>query len=203
MAEQKEIDPNALIMPTFNMGGFELPDKGSIKDGTGTLMIFTGEIKACGENESGLQFVAHQAGDESKIARIYCNTKANKGLSQIMGIGAATGVFGKIAEKRAAAGKKPICDANGASTAKVLQAPQFHEQLRKEIAGCKALCTIVHKPAKPYKDKETGEEKEGFEQAEIKEVAPAGNSNQPTPATATTSNAAADIAPDDEDAWEE
>ena len=97
------------------------------------------------------------------------------------------------------AGKKSILSDTGTVKTKILQDPKFHEQLRQEIEGCCVLCAITHSPAKPYTDEETGEEKEGFPQANIGKIAPA-DTKVDTPAkTAATSAAASETAPDDED----
>jgi CDGSH-type Zn-finger protein len=201
MSDVKELDPNAEIGGTDDMGGFELPRLGKIKDGTGVLMEFTGEIKLS-KKENGLIFHAADADDSSKKATIYCGLKDNKGLSQIVGIGKNSGVFEKINTKRIAAGKKSILSDNGTVKTKILQDAKFHEQLRAEIEGCKVICDITHSPAKPYKDEETGEEKEGFPNANIGKIAPA-DTKQVTPAKAAATGAAASETAPVDDEWED
>jgi CDGSH-type Zn-finger protein len=201
MSDVKELDPNAEIGGTDDMGGFELPRLGKIKDGTGVLMEFTGEIKLS-KKENGLIFHAADADDSSKKATIYCGLKDNKGLSQIVGIGKNSGVFEKINAKRIAAGKKSILSDNGTVKTKILQDAKFHEQLRAEIEGCKVICDITHSPAKPYKDEETGEEKEGFPNANIGKIAPA-DTKQVTPAKAAATGAAASETAPVDDEWED
>ena len=201
MSDTKELDPNAEIDGTDDMGGFELPRCGKIKDGTGVLMEFTGEIKLS-KKGNGLIFHAEDADDLNKKATIYCGTKDNKGLSQIVGIGKASGVFEKINAKRLAAGKKSILSETGTVKTKILQEPKFHEQMRQEIVGCKVLCDITHSPAKPYIDDETGEEKEGFPNANIGKIASADTKVETPAKAAVTSAAATEIAPDDEE-WED
>ena len=195
MSTEKELDPNAEISGTDDMGGFELPRVGKIKDGTGVLMEFTGEIKLS-KKENGLIFHAGDADDLSKKATIYCGIKDNKGLSQIVGIGKNSGVFEKINKKRIAAGKKSIISDNGTVKTKILQDSRFHEQMRDEIKGCRVLCDITHSPAKPYTDEDTGEEKEGFPQANIGRIAPA-DAKVETKAAAANS----DMAPEDDDGF--
>ena len=199
MSDVKDLDPNTEIGGTNDMGGFELPREGKISEGTGVLMEFTGEIKMS-KKGNGLIFHAGDADDMSKKATIYCGLKDNRGLSQIVGIGKASGVFAKINAKRLEAGKKSIVSATGTVKTKILQDAKFHEQMRQEIKGCKVLCDISHSPAKPYID-EDGNEKEGFENANIGKIAPA-DTKQETPAkVASTKAANTDTAPDDED-WE-
>lgn len=200
MSTEKELDPNAEIDGTDDMGGFELPRLGNIKAGTGVLMEFTGEIKLS-KKENGLIFHAGDADDLSRKATIYCGIKDNKGLSQIVGIGKASGVFEKINTKRVAAGKKSILSATGTVKTKILQDAKFHEQLRAEIEGCRVLCDITHSPAKPYTDEETGEEKEGFPQANIGKIAPADTKVDTKAATASKAGAASETAPEDDDGF--
>jgi hypothetical protein len=71
---------------------------------------------------------------------------------------------------------------NGTVKTKILQEPKFHEQMRAEIEGLQILCTITHSKATPYKDKETGEEKEGFPQANIGKIAAPGSVEKSTKA---------------------
>jgi len=198
---ERELDPNAEIGGTDDMGGFELPRCGKIKDGTGVLMEFTGEIKLS-KKKNGLVFHAGDADDPSKKATIYCGLKDNRGLSQIVGIGKASGVFEKINAKRAAAGKKPLLSESGTIKTKTLQNDKFHEQMRQEIVGCRVLCDITHSPPKPYKDEETGEEKEGFANANIGKIAPADTKVETPAKAAATTAAGTDTAPNDEE-WED
>lgn len=199
MSEEKALDPNSEIDGTDDMGGFELPRVGSIKAGTGVLMEFTGEIKLS-KKENGLIFHAGDADDLTRKATIYCGIKDNKGLSQIVGIGKASGVFEKINNKRINAGKKSILSDKGTVKTKILQDAKFHEQLRAEIEGCRVLCDITHSPATPYTD-DDGVEKEGFPQANIGKIAPA-DTKQVTPAKeAAGSAAASDTAPNDDDGF--
>ncbi len=200
MSENKELDPNAEIDGTDDMGGFELPRCGKIKDGTGVLMEFTGEVKLS-KKKNGLVFHAGDADDMSKKATIYCGLKDNKGLSQMVGIGKASGVFAKINEKRKKAGKKSILSDTGMVKTKILQDTRFHEQLSQEIAGCRILCDITHSPAVPYTD-DDGNEKEGFPNANIGKIAPAGTKVD-TPAKVAANDAvASETAPADEE-WDE
>ncbi len=201
MSETKALDPNAEIDGTDDMGGFELPDCGKIKDGTGVLMEFSGEIKLS-KKGNGLVFHAGAADDTSKKATIYCGTKDNKGLSMIVGIGKASGVFEKINSKRIAAGKKSILSDKGTVKTKILQDPRFHEQMRQEIKGCQVLCDITHSPATPYIDEDTGIEKEGFPNANIGKIAPADTKVETPAKAAAATTAASDTAPDDEE-WED
>lgn len=199
MSEGKALDPNAEIEGTEDMGGFELPRCGNIKAGTGVLMEFSGEIKLS-KKGNGLVFHAGDADDTSKKATIYCGIKDNKGLSQIVGIGKASGVFEKINAKRIAAGKKSILSDTGTVKTKILQDAKFHEQMRAEIEGCRVLCDITHSPATPYTD-DDGVEKEGFPNANIGKIAPA-DTKQVAPAKAAAGEAASkETAPDDE--WED
>jgi hypothetical protein len=197
---EKTLDPNAEIDGTDDMGGFELPRLGNIKEGTGVLMEFTGEIPNCGENDLSLGFELAEADDPSKKAKIFCKTTTNQGLSRIVGIGKDSGVFKKINDKRVAAGKKSILSETGTVKTKILQDKKFHEQLRAEIAGCKILCTITHSPAKPYEDKESGEMKEGFPQANIGKIA-ASDAKQGTANATTTAAANSDVAPESDDGF--
>lgn len=199
MSDVKELDPNAEVGGTDDMGGFELPRLGKIKDGTGVLMEFTGEIKLS-KKENGLIFHAGDADDSSKKATIYCGIKDNKGLSQIVGIGKASGVFEKINAKRLKAGKKSILSETGTVKTKILQDGKFHEQMRAEIVGCKVLCDITHSPAEAYTD-DDGVEKDGFPQANIGKIAPADTKVEKTAVAAGNEKAAGDTAPDDE--WED
>jgi CDGSH-type Zn-finger protein len=194
MTEEKQLDPNAEIEGTEDMGGFELPRVGSMKGGDPVLMEFTGEIKLS-KKENGLIFHAGDADDLSRKATIYCGIKDNKGLSQIVGIGKASGVFEKINTKRVKAGKKSILSESGTVKTKILQDAKFHEQLRQEIEGCRVLCDITHSPAKPYTDEDTGEEKEGFPQANIGKIAPADAKVEGK----TKAAAGSDTAPDGDD----
>lgn len=168
------VDLNASdeIEASEDMGGFTLPPEGSIKDGTGIVMEFTGEITLCGEDKDCLQFVLSYIDDPSAIANIFCKTSSQSGLSKIVGIGRDSGVFNKIDKKRIAKNKSPIQTADGKVKVKILTDSKFHEQMRKEIVGCRILCNINHTEAKPYKDKKTGELKEGFPQANISKIAP-------------------------------
>ncbi|RLC36617.1 hypothetical protein DRH27_04965, partial [Candidatus Falkowbacteria bacterium] len=195
----KELDPNAEIGGTDDMGGFELPRCGNIKAGTGVLMEFSGEIKLS-KKKNGLIFHAGDADDTSKKATIYCGIKDNKGLSQIVGIGKASGLFEKINSKRIAAGKKSILSETGTVKTKTLQNPQFHEQMRAEIEGCRVLCDITHSPATPYTD-DDGVEKEGFPNANIGKIAPADTKVETKAAAASTKAANVETAPDDDDGF--
>lgn len=202
MSTEKALDPNAEIGGTDDMGGFELPRLGKIKDGTGVLMEFTGEIKLS-KKENGLIFHAADADDSGKKATIYCGIKDNKGLSQIVGIGKASGVFEKINAKRIAAGKQSILSEAGTVKTKLLQNTKFHEQMRAEIEGCRVLCDITHSPAEPYTD-DDGVEKEGFPQANIGKIAPADTKVEKPAAAAANSAAAKDTAPaGTDDEWED
>lgn len=160
------------IEASEDMGGFTLPPEGKISDGSGVLMEFTGEIKLCGEDKDCLQFVLAYIDDPSAMANIFCKTSTQSGLSKIVGIGRDSGVFDKIDKKRIAKSKDPIQSADGKVKVKILDDAKFHEQMRKEIEGCRILCTINHTEAKPYVDKDTGETKEGFPQANISKIAP-------------------------------
>lgn len=168
------VDLNASdeIEASEDMGGFTLPPEGKISDGTGVLMEFTGEIKLCGPDEDCLMFVLGYIDDPSAIANIFCKISTQSGLSKIVGIGRDSGVFDKIDKKRIAKSKSPIQSSDGKVKVKILGDSKFHEQMRKEIEGCRILCTINHTEAKPYKDKDTGEEKEGSPQANISKIAP-------------------------------
>jgi hypothetical protein len=168
-----ELSGSEEIGGTDDMGGFTLPPIGSIAKGNGVLMCFTGEITVCGEDDSGLLFELEYADDPSAKAKIYCKTTAQAGLSKIVGIGRDSGVFDKIDKYRISNNKKPIQSSEGKVKAKTLMDPKFMNQMRKEIVGCSVLCTITHSPAKPYEDKETGEMKDGFPQANISKIAPA------------------------------
>lgn len=163
------------IEASEDMGGFTLPPEGSIKDGAGVLMEFTGEIKSCvsDEGKKGLLFDLFYSDDPSARAKVYCSLETQSGLKKIVGIGRDSGVFDKIDKKRIAKDKKPIQSSTGTVVVKILTDSKFHEQMRKEIEGCRILCTINHTEAKPYKDKDTGEEKEGFPQANISKIASA------------------------------
>ena len=200
MSEDKQLDPNAEIGGTDDMGGFELPRIGSMKAGNPVLMEFSGEIKLS-KKENGLIFHAGDADDTSRKATIYCGIKDNKGLSQIVGIGKASGVFEKINSKRVAAGKKSILSDNGTVKTKILQDAKFHEQMRAEIEGCRVLTDITHSPAKPYTDEETGEEKEGFPQANIGKIYPADAKVESKAKTAAGNKAASETAPEDDDGF--
>lgn len=200
MATEKELDPNEEIDGTDDMGGFELPPVGDISKGTGTLMVFSGEIKNCGENDKSLGFELGWAEDPSQKARIFCKTTTPQGLGRIVGIGKTSGVFAKINAKRIAAGKSAIMSEDGKVKTKILQEPKFHEQLRAEIEGLQVICTITHSKATPYTDKVTGEEKEGFPQANIGKIAAPGSQIKAT--KAATTQAAGTDAGSNED-WEE
>ncbi len=202
MSNPEVLDPNAEIMGTDDMGGFELPPVGDIKDGTGVIMVFTGEIADCGENNQSLGFELGYVDDPSRKARVFCKTTTSQGLSRIVGLGKNSGVFKKINDKRVKGGKTSILTANGGVKTKILQDAKFHAQLRAEIEGCTLLCTITHSDAKPYTDKETGEEKEGFPQANITKTAPA-DAKAATKATAKGATVTPDAAGGDEEEWEE
>lgn len=195
MSTEKELDPNAEIGGTDDMGGFELPRVGSMKAGNPVLMEFTGEIKLS-KKENGVIFHIGDADNLSRKATIYCGIKDNKGLSQIVGIGKASGVFEKINAKRVKAGKKSILSDNGTVKTKILQDVKFHEQMRQEIEGCRVLCDITHSPAKPYTDEETGEEKEGFPQANIGKIYPIDAKVEGKPAAGNS-----EVAPEDNDGF--
>jgi hypothetical protein len=200
MSADKELDPNAEIEGTNDMGGFELPRLGKISEGTGVLMEFTGEIKLS-KKGNGLIFHAGDADDSSRKATIYCGIKDNRGLSQIVGIGKASGVFEKINVKRLAAGKKSILSEKGTVKTKLLQNAKFHEQMRAELEGCRVLCDITHSPATPYKDEDTGEEKEGFPQANIGKIVPPDTKQEPAAAKAAAGAADKETAPEDDDGF--
>jgi len=174
------LDKNAEIDGSEDMGGFSLPPEGNIAKGSGVLMEFTGDITLCGEDKDCLMFDLCYTDDPSAKARIFCKTSTQAGLSKIVGIGRDSGVFNKIDKKRISQNKAPIQSADGKVKVKILTDSKFHEQLRKEIAGCTILCTITHSEAKPYTDKETGEEKEGFPQANISKIAPSNSKAAPT-----------------------
>jgi CDGSH-type Zn-finger protein len=165
----EELDLNAEIEGTEDMGGFEMPPEGNIEEGTGVLMEFTGEIKPCGEDDQSLGFELAWIDNPSAKARIFCKTTTNQGLGRIVGIGNASGVFKKIDAKRTKAGKSGILSEKGTVKTKILVEPKFQEQLRQEIEGCVVLCSISHSEAKPYTDKD-GVEKEGFPQANINKI---------------------------------
>ncbi len=198
MSDSKELDPNEEIGGTDDMGGFELPPVGNIKDGTGTLMEFTGEIKECGEDDNSLGFALVWAEDSSRKANIFCKTTTSQGLNRIVGIGKSSGVFEKINAKRVKAGKTAILSEAGTVKTKILQDAKFHEQLRAEIEGCQILCNITHSPAKPYTDKVTGEEKDGFPQANIGKIAAPGDAPKKAGKAASTEKSSGD-----DDEWEE
>jgi CDGSH-type Zn-finger protein len=185
------------------MGGFELPPLGNITDGTGTVMVFSGEIKVCGEDEKSLGFELGWDEDDSQKARIFIKTTSPQGLKRLMGIGTQSGVFEKINAKRVKAGKKPILSDKGTVKTKILQDAKFHEQLRQEIEGCKILCTITHSPAKPYEDKVSGEMKEGFPQANIGKIAAPGSVKKSTKAATEESGGGGGGSGSDDDEWED
>ena len=166
---------NEEIGGNSDVGGFSLPPEGNIAKGRGVLMEFTGEIKLCGDAEDCLMFVLSYADDPSAKANIFCKVSTQAGLSKIVGIGRDSGVFDRIDKKRLKANKTPIQSSDGKVKVKVLTDPKFHEQMRKEIEGCSVLCSINHTEAKPYKDKDTGEEKEGYPNANISKIASAKN----------------------------
>lgn len=168
-----DLNKNEEIDGSDDMGGFTLPPEGNITKGTGVKMEFTGEIKSCVSKESkkGLLFDLVYYDDPSARARVYCSIDSQPGLAKIVGIGRESGVFNKIDKKRIAQNKTPIQSSDGKVKVKILTDLKFHEQLRKEIAGCTIICTINHTEAKPYVDKETGETKEGFPQANISKIA--------------------------------
>jgi hypothetical protein len=167
MSDLKDSDE---ITGTCDMGGFTLPPEGSIAKGTAVLMCFTGEVTVCGDEENGLLFECEYADDPSAKTKIYCNKDKQSGLSMIVGIGQQSGTFDKIDKVRIAGGKQPIQNAKGKVTVKTLTHPKFMAQMRKELVGTSAYCTITHSPAKPYEDKKTGEMKEGFAQANISKL---------------------------------
>jgi CDGSH-type Zn-finger protein len=171
----EELKASDEIEGSEDMGGFTLPPEGNIAKGSGVLMEFTSEIKSCvsDEGKKGLLFNVVYCDDPSARAMIYCSLETQSGLAKIVGIGRDSGVFDRIDKKRIAQSKTPIQSADGKVKVKNLTNEKFHEQLRKEIEGCSILCTINHTEAKPYKDKDTGEEKEGFPQANISKIASA------------------------------
>ncbi len=171
---EEHIDENEELEGTDDMGGFELPPVGNIDKGTGVLMEFTGEIKECGENNESLGFELCSVDNPGAKARIFCKTTSTSGLKRIIGIGKNSGLFDKIEKKRKKAGKKSILGPKGGVVPKILRDSKFQDQMRNEIEGCTVLCTITHSEAKPYTDKETGEEKEGFPQANIGKIATPG-----------------------------
>ena len=158
------------ISSSDDMGGFTLPPEGNILKGTGVKMQFTGEIKDSKPDGKGLTFKLVYCDDPTARANIYCNNQQT-GLAKIVGIGKHSGLFDKIDKIRIARGKTPIQSANGNVTVKILMDSKFRQQMRKEIEGLAILCTINHTEAKPYKDEDTGEEKEGFPQANISKIA--------------------------------
>jgi len=168
----EELDGSLEITGTDDMGGFSLPPEGNIEKGTGVHMVFNGEIKECGNDEKGRQFELVYVDDSNAKARLYCDSTSQAGLSKLVGIGSDSGAFDKIDKKRIAGGKKPIQSPEGNVVVKVLTGPKFLNQLRKEINGCSVLCSINISPAKPYKDKKSGETKEGYPQANITKIAP-------------------------------
>ena len=198
------LDPSQEIGGTDDMGGFELPPEGNIKDGNGTGMEFTGEIKVCGEDDKSLGFELAWIEDDSRKAKIFCKTITTQGLSRIVGIGQASGVFDKINTARLAAGKSSILSEKGTVKTKTLQNAQFHEQMRQEIKGLRILCTITHSDAKPYKDKISGEEKEGFAQANIGKIAPYTGKGQAaqTAGSAGSDKVSEDTNPNDNDGFD-
>jgi len=206
MATEREVDPNEEIGGTTDMGGFVLPPEGNVKEGTGTLMEFTGEISECGPDKKSLGFELGWAEDLSQKAHIYIKWTSPQGLARLVGIGQQSGLFDKIDKKRAEKGKKPIQSEKGTVKSKILMDPVFHEQMRSEIEGLQVLCSITHKPAEPYTDKETGMEKEGFPKADIGMLV---NPKNAPKATQKTENAkAATSAPDAgesdaDDDWED
>lgn len=168
MSELNDADE---IGGTTDMGGFNMPPEGSIKDGTAVLMCFTGEIKVCGDEEDGLLFESEYADDPSAKCNMYCKVTTQAGLTKIVGIGLESGVFDKIDKIRIAATppKQPIQSDKGTVKVKILTGPKFMAQMRKEIVGCSVYCTITHSEAKPYVDKE-GVTKDGFPQANISKI---------------------------------
>ncbi len=197
---ERELDANEEIGGTDDMGGFELPPPGNISEGTGQLMEFTGEITDCGEDKTSLGFELEWAEDPSRKAWIYCKTTTQAGLTRIVGLGTNSGVFDKIDKKRKKANKKAIRSDEGKVVVKILKDPKFHAQLRQEIAGCQILCSITHSPAKAYKDKETGEEKEGFPKANITKIAAPGKAAKK--AAAPDASASGGGTSDKEDDWD-
>ena len=197
-----ELDKNEEIGGSNDMGGFALPPEGNIAKETGVRMEFTGEIKLCGADNDCLQFILAYVDDPTAKANIFCKTSAQAGLTKIVGIGRDSGVFNKIDKKRIAQNKTPIQTSDGKVKVRILTDPKFHEQLRKEIEGCAILCTITHSEAKAYVDKDSGETKEGFPQANISKIAPAGGKFTPnTPGTPATEEKSVTAKEDDED-WD-
>lgn len=203
MTIEKELDPNEEIQGTDDMGGFELPPVGNIADGTGVRMIFTGEIADCGEGNKSLGFELAYEDDTSRKTKIFCKTTTTQGLSRVVGLGKNSGVFKKINDKRVKAGKTSILTASGGVKTKILQDAKFHNQLRAEIEGCILLCTITHSDAKPYKDKDSGEMKEGFPQANITKTAPAEGSAATKATAKDAAVSSPDAASNDAEEWEE
>jgi hypothetical protein len=163
------LDPNEEILPTGDMGGYELPPLGSLADGKPTFMEFTGQITNCGENNMSLGFELVWVEDHTRKAYAYYKTTTKLGCSRILGMAVYSGALEKINNKRIAAGKQPIAKV----VPKIIQDKKFQEQLRQEIEGCVVACTVTHSPAEAYIDKETGERKEGFAKANIVNVEPA------------------------------
>lgn len=201
-----DLDKNEEIGGSEDMGGFTLPPEGNIVKGSGVLMEFTGEIKLCGPDKDCLQFMLVYTDDLSAMANIFCKTSTQAGLAKIVGIGRDSGVFDKIDKKRISQNKTPIQSSDGKVKVKILTDSKFHEQLRKEIEGCKILCTITHTEAKPYVDKESGETKEGFPQANISKIASAKKAATNVTSQKNTANATKDKSGDnaggDDEEWD-
>ncbi len=107
-------------------------------------------------------------------------------------------MFEKINKKRITAGKTPILSEKGTVKTKIITDKRFQDQLRVEIEGCQLLCTITHSPATPYTDKVTGEEKDGFPQANIGKIAAPGTKQESATKKSSDGNADGDDWDDNE-----
>lgn len=154
-------------------GGFTMPPEGDIDKGTGVLMQFTGVIEPSKKNPENWGFEVAYIDDPNAKTRIYTDGTKQAGLIKRVDIGVMSGVFDRIDKKRKAQGKPGTRDADGEVAITTLVHDDFREQLKTEIEGLRILCTIKHTPGKPYKDEESGEEKQGYDNANVNKIAPA------------------------------
>ncbi len=116
------------------------------------VYVFTGEVKPTSNNS--LMFVAEYENDPTCKVNVFGGVNNQNGMENLMGIIVCSGVGNKMRKKKPA-----LSDPSEGWDEAVLKNPAMIEQLKVDIAGCKIMLEVYHKPSSWTND--AGEKKVG------------------------------------------
>lgn len=118
------------------------------------VYVFSGEVRPT--SNGSLMFTCEYENDPSARVNIFGGINGQSNMENLMGIILCSGVGDKMRKK-----KPSLPDPRDGWDESVLMNGAMIEQMKVDIAGCRIILDVKHKPS-TYEDKKTGEKKTGI-----------------------------------------